>query len=540
LVKWRRPDAGYAGTDVTLDWPDQSIPAAALTSADRYGDACAIVDGDVQLSFQEVRDDMLDVAAALVSSGIQPGDRIALWAPNSAVWISSALGILASGAWLVPVNTRFKAHEVIHILDTVDATRLFVADGFLSGHQVESLRAEAPSLGALGEPVLMPGPGEWRRPEWDQFLALGTGPSRDEARQRINRLRPDDVSDVIFTSGTTGMPKGVMLRHGASLRAYQAFNRSFGVSEGDRALIALPFFHCFGYKAGWMIDLIAGATTYPLAVFDGVAAMEMIGRHRITHMPGSPTMFWPLLDHPRRSEFDLTSLRSVIAGAAFVPVDLVRRLKYELGIGTVLSGYGLTENHAIVSVSEADDPPELVATTVGKVLDGMEVKTVDTEGQDLPPGGEGELLVRGYAHMSGYYGDPAATAEVIVDGWLRTGDIGILDQSNYLRITDRKKDIYITGGFNVAPTEVENTLVGCKGIAQLAVVGMPDDRMGEVGVAFVVPAPGEILSPEDVIDFARQNLANFKVPQRVEIVDALPLNATGKVLKHELRDRLKR
>jgi acyl-CoA synthetase (AMP-forming)/AMP-acid ligase II len=514
-----------------------TIPAVALASSERFGTMTAVIDGDVTLTFTDVRDRMLAVGTSLLARGVQPGDRVGLWAPNSAAWICAALGILATGAWLVPVNTRFKSREVGYVLGTVDAGQLVVDDGFLGGHQLDDLRAEAPSLRALADPVLLPGPGQRTRPEWDAFLASGARTGMGDVLDRITRLGPEDVSDVIFTSGTTGFPKGVMLRHGASLRAYGAFNASFGVTESDRVVIVLPFFHCFGYKAGWMVNLRNGATTFPVAVFDGPSVMAMIDRYQITHMPGSPTMFWPLLDHPRRAEFDLSSLRAVIIGGAFVPVELVRRLKRELGVQTILNGYGLTENHAIVSISQPDDPSELVATTVGRVLDGLEVKVIDEAGHDAPVGAEGELLVRGYAHMSGYYGDPEASAAVFSDGWLHTGDVGTVDDERYVRITDRKKDIYITGGFNVAPAEVENALSACEQISQAAVVGVPDDRLGEVGAAFVVPGPGQRITADEVIAYARLHLANYKVPHLVEIVDALPLNATGKVLKNELRAR---
>ncbi len=522
-----------SGSSSTL----RNIPDIALRSAERFGERPAVIDGDASVTFTALKDQMVGVAASLVASGVQPGDRIGLWAPNSAVWISSALGILASGAWLVPVNTRFTAMEVVPILDKVDASLLFVSEGFLGEHQVEALRNEGPSLRALKDPVLLPGPGEESRPEWQAFLSRASASNRDAVFGRIAQLGADDVSDVIFTSGTTGKPKGVMLRHGASIRAFSAFNDAFGVREGDRTLVGLPFFHCFGYKAGWMVDLLAGATTYPLAVFDSGKVMEMIDRHAITHLPGAPTMFWSILEDPRRSGYDLSSLRSSIIGAAFIPVELVRRVRNELGVDTVIAGYGLTENHALVSLSLPDDPPEIVATTVGKVLDGMEVRTVDGDGRWLPPGAEGELMVRGYAHMSGYYRDQEATAASFTDGWLHTGDIGTVDERGYVRITDRKKDIYITGGFNVAPAEVENVLAGYEQISQVAVVGVPDERMGEVGAAFVVPAPERPPQPEDILAYARERLANYKVPRHVYLVDQLPTNATGKVLKDQLRAR---
>ncbi|MBO0729386.1 MAG: AMP-binding protein [Acidimicrobiaceae bacterium] len=509
----------------------RNIPDIALRSAQQFGDRTAIVDGDICLTFTEVRDEMLKVACALTATGIQPGDRIGLWAPNSAVWITSALGILASGAWLVPINTRFKATEVATILDTVDASLLFVSEDFVAKKQLEAIGLDAP--------VLLPGLGEATRPEWEAFLGRASGSDPEVVLDRISRIGPEDVSDVMFTSGTTGKPKGVMLRHGTTIRAYSDFNARYGVGEGDRSLVALPFFHCFGYKAGWMVDLLAGATTYPLAVFDTRTVMSMIERYAITHLPGAPTMFWSVLEDPDRARYDLSSVRASIIGAAAIPVELVRRVRDDLGVNTVLAGYGLTESHALVSISMPGDTPELVATTVGKVLDSLEVRTIDSEGRPLPPGAEGELMVRGHVQMTGYYRDPEATAAAFTDGWLHTGDIGTVDEQGYVRITDRKKDIYITGGFNVAPAEVENVLAACEKISQVAVVGVPDERMGEVGAAFVVPASGLPTTAEDIVAYARERLANFKVPRHVLLVDALPTNATGKVLKDELRSRFR-
>jgi acyl-CoA synthetase (AMP-forming)/AMP-acid ligase II len=328
-----------------------------------------------------------------------------------------------------------------------------------------------------------------------------------------------------------------MLRHGASLRGYEIFSESFDLQEHDRYVVPTPFFHCFGYKAGWMIGLMKGAVTFPIAVFEVDTVLELIQRERITHMPGPPTMFSALLDHPRRDEYDLSSLRQAIVGAATIPAVLVHRMRDELGIGSILSAYGLTENHALVSLTGRDDPPGVVATTVGRVLPDVDLRVVDQAGHDAPAGEPGELLVRGPFLMSGYYEDAEATSRTVVDGWLHTGDVGVLDAEGYLRITDRKKDMFIVGGFNVAPAEVEKALSAMAGIAQVAVVGIPDDYFGEVGAAFVIPTPGTQLEPADVLAYAREHLANFKVPRRVILVEELPVNATGKVLKNELREQ---
>jgi acyl-CoA synthetase (AMP-forming)/AMP-acid ligase II len=509
----------------------------ARASAERFGVADAVVDGDIRLSFADIARNMRAVARSLIAAGVEPGDRVAIWAPNSAAWITAALGVHAAGAWLVPLNTRLKGAEAAYILEKTDARTLFAVDGFLDHDYVDSVRAVAPQLRALRDVVQLPMPGSAATAAWDEFLARGAEISLERVEASIDAGSADDISDVIFTSGTTGAPKGVMLRHGASLHGYQIFADRFGLGARDRYIIPTPFFHCFGYKAGWMISLMAGAVAFPLAVFDAGAVLELIDREGITHMPGPPTMFSALLDHPRRNEFDLTSLRHAMIGAASIAAELVHRVREELGIGAILSAYGLTENHALASLTAPDDTPDVVANTVGAPLPGVEVRIVDDAGVDQPPGEPGELLLRSPFRMSGYFDDDEATTQAIVDDWLRTGDIGLFDDRGHLCITDRKKDIFIVGGFNVAPAEVEKTLLGIDGVAQVAVVGIPDDHFGEVAAAFVVPREGARVTTEDVLTYARAHLANYKVPRRVEIVDAFPLNATGKVLKTQLRQR---
>ena len=358
---------------------------------------------------------------------------------------------------------------------------------------------------------------------------------------RIEAIRPEDVCDVIFTSGTTGHPKGVMLRHQTSLRTYRDYyNEGWQLGPGDRAVVVPPFFHCFGYKAGWLLSLMVGAASVPVAVFDPGATLRLIEELAITHIGGAPSMFWALLDHPDRPECDLSSLRSAIASAAYVPVELVERMRAELGVGNVMSGYGLTEAHALASVSHRGDPADIVAEWSGQILRDTEYRLVDDTGQDVPLGDRGELLLRGFNLMTGYFEDPEATSATIdADGWLHTGDIAYANADRYIKVCDRKKDMFIVNGFNVAPAEVEGILVDWDRIAAAAVVGIPDRDLGELGVAFVVPAAGTGLTPDEVVNYARGHMANFKVPRRVEIVDALPLNATGKILKAELRSRLR-
>ena len=517
-----------------------TVPKMVRANAKRFGARDAVVDGQRRMSFVDVEQEMLGVTRSLIAGGVQPGDRVAVWAPNSAAWISAALGALAARAWLVPLNTRLKGDEASYILRKTDARVLFVADGFLGADYTGSLRAVAPELRALADIVELPRPGESSGPGWEAFLGRGDQVDSARAEASISAGTPEDVSDVIFTSGTTGTPKGALLRHGASLRGYQVFGEHFGLRAHDRYVIPTPFFHCFGYKAGWMLSLMTGAVAFPLAVFDAIAVLELMARERITHMPGPPTMFSALLDHPRRQEFDLSSLGHAIIGAASIPSILVRRMRNELGIGWILSAYGLTENHALATLTAPDDPPEVVATTVGRPLADIELRLADDAGRDVPAGSEGEVLLRGPFLFSGYYDDEEATRHTVVDGWLHTGDVARFDEDGYVHITDRKKDIFIVGGFNVAPAEVEMSIMAMPGVSQVAVVGMPDGYLGQVGAAFVIPFEGTHMTPDDVVTYARVHLANFKVPRRVEIVETLPMNATGKVLKTELRRRLER
>jgi len=506
----------------------------ALAAAARWGDAPAIADGEARYSFAELADEMRRVTAALVATGVQPGDRIALWAPNSAAWIPAALGILGAGAWLVPLNTRFKATEAAYVLAKSDACALFVVDQFMGADHVGDLHAVDPTLRALTHVVRIPSPGTRTGTPWREFLAGGER-HLAAADERIAAGSADDICDVIFTSGTTGKPKGVLLRHGASLRCYESINVGYRLGEGGRHLVTTPFFHCFGYKAGWMLSLLTGACTYPVAVFDADVALGLIQSEGITHIPGAPTVFTSLLHHPRRADYDLSSLHTAMVGAASIPTTLPGEMVRHLGFRTVMAGYGLTENHAIVAFSRHDDPVDTAARSVGHPAPDMEVRIVGDDGHDVPQGQPGEIVVRSYAAMSGYYLDPQATAEAIRDGWLHTGDVGIIDDDGRVHITDRKKDIFIVGGFNVSPAEVESELCTLAGVAQVAVVGVPDERMGEVGCAFVVPKPGHTIDPAEVMAHARTTMANYKVPRAVHVVDALPTNATGKILKHELR-----
>jgi acyl-CoA synthetase (AMP-forming)/AMP-acid ligase II len=523
----------HSGDDVR--WDQMTIPRTLRRAAERYGAALALDDEGRRFSFTELAAAGEAAARAFLAAGLRPGDRGAIWAPNLWEWVVAALGLQSAGGVLVPLNTRYKAAEAGYILRKSRARVLCTMGEFLGTSYADSLGGEA--LPDLERVVVFRGASKRGEP-WAQFVASGARVPADEARARAEAVAPDDLSDILFTSGTTGNPKGVMTAHGQNLEVFDTWSRGVGIREGDRYLIVGPFFHSFGYKAGWLACLIRGAAAIPHQVFDAGKVMERIARERINVLPGAPTIYLSMLAHPDFGKHDLSSLRLAVTGAAPVPVELVKRMRSELGFESVITAYGLTESCGTVTMCLAGDDAETIATTAGRALPDTEVRCADADGKEVPRGTPGEILVRGYNVMRGYFDDPAETAKAIdAEGWLHTGDVGVMDERGYLRITDRIKDMFITGGFNCYPAEIENLMYRHPGIAQVAVVGIPDERMGEVGMAYVVPRPGAALEPAALIAWCRDQMANYKVPRRIEIVPALPTNASGKILKYELRER---
>jgi HIP---CoA ligase len=514
-----------------------TIPAAIAGAAREFGDAEALAEpGGRRLSYRELHERAGEVARALIADGIAPGDRVAVWCPNTTAWVLAALGSLTAGATLVPVSTRFTGAEALDVISRSGCRALFVDDGFLGVDRLAALRAasEEPeqvgSLAGLAVVVRVGGA------DWKSFVERKLASLRPYAAARAAAVSPEDVSDILFTSGTTGRSKGAMSSHRSALSVARAWAEHAGLTEGDRYLVVNPFFHSFGLKAGILACLVSGAVMVPLPVFDGAAAMRVIETERITVLPGAPTIYQAILDHPERDRFDLSSLRLAVTGAANVPTALVERMSRELSFRVVLTAYGLTEA-VVATMCRPGDAPETVASTCGRPAAGFSVRVAGPDGGDADPGETGEVLLRGTNLMLGYLDDPAATAEAIdPDGWLHTGDVGRVDAAGYLTITDRLKDMYICGGFNVYPAEVEQVLARLDGVAESAVVGVPDGRLGEVGRAYVVSRVGQALSQDAVIDFCRQRLANYKVPRQVMFRDALPRNPSGKVLKRLLRN----
>jgi acyl-CoA synthetase (AMP-forming)/AMP-acid ligase II len=471
-----------------------------LSVGDRFGDAEAVVDGELRLSYVELVDRVRRAAGAFAALGIEKGDRIAIWAPNSAHWLIAAFGAVTAGAVVVPVNTRFKADEAGDVITRSGAKAVLIQKGFLG--QDFAVPAGVPAIDLKSG-----------------FLEGGTPFDRDPR----DWLAGNDIADIIYTSGTTGRPKGVMMNHGQTLRMYEEWCNLADLREGDRYLIVNPFFHTFGYKAGCISSLIRGATILPVPVFDVDAVVDLVDAERVTMLPGPPTLYHSLL--AVRDKSRLATLRAGVTGSADIPVELIRRVHEELPFQTLATGYGLTEC-GTATLSRPDDSFEDVATTVGTPCDGIDVRIAD----------DGEVLVRGYSVMQGYLDDEAATEDAIdAEGWLHTGDLGEFTEGGRLRIVGRKKDMYIVGGFNAYPAEIEGFLLEHPAIAQVAVIGVPDERMGQVGKAFVVlRADATAPTAEDLVEWSRQRMAGYKAPRYVQFLDELPTNASGKVVKDSL------
>ena len=524
-----------------------TIPQLLQSSVKQFAQRDAICDGDVSLTFAELGTQVHQSTRAMMAAGVAPGDRVAIWAPNIWEWVVAALGVHSAGGVLVPINTRFKGLEAAYVLQKSRAKLLLTVEGFLGNDYVKMLRdARGPKNGDypalelehLENIVILRGDVPGGTSTFSDFMLGGDSISFDDAATRTSGVKGGDLSDILFTSGTTGAPKGVMTTHEQNLRAFAAWTDVVGLQEGDRYLIVNPFFHAFGYKAGWLSCLMRGATIFPHAVFDVPSVMKRVGVDKISVLPGPPALFQMILSHPELSDCDMSSLRLCVTGAAVIPVELIERLRRELHFETVITGYGLTEACGIATMCRYDDDPETIAKTSGRAIPDVEVLVVDDAGVEVSRGDPGEIVVRGYNVMKGYFEDDAQTRDTIDEqGYLHTGDIGVMDERGYIRITDRKKDLFIMGGFNCYPAEIESLMLRNHSLVQVAVIGVPDERMGEVGMAFVIVKEGEAVSEESLQIWCRQEMANYKVPRYVEIVEALPLNATGKVQKFILRDR---
>ena len=506
-----------------------TIPALIKLQADKLGSKPALISDDETLSFLELDNLSTNIATHLIDLNVLPGDRVAIWAPNMNEWVLAAVAIHKVGGVLVPINTRMKGKEAAYILNNSESKILFSVRTFLGTDYFQLLENE--DLPYLKYQISLD-----ETEATDSKIAFPTLIDKTLDVQ-LPEVIETDMADIIFTSGTTGKPKGVISSHLQNIKVFDYWSTYIGLNENDRYLIVNPFFHTFGYKAGWLAAVMRGVTAYPCPIFDADKIIQIINKEKISMLPGPPTLYQSILTSELVKTMDISSLRLGVTGAASIPIQLIKDMKETLGFETVITAYGLTESTGVVTMCTPDDDYETIATTSGCAIADVEVKCVNHDNQEVPAGEPGEILVRGYNITQGYFKNPEATQEAIdIDGWLHTGDIGILDTNGYIKITDRSKDMFIVGGFNAYPAEIENILCDHPAISQAAVIGIEDERMGEVAKAFVVLKPNQDLDADSLLQWSKDNMANYKVPREVEFVSELPTNAAGKIMKYLLKD----
>lgn len=519
------------------EWP-LTFPELVSWAAKKYGDRTAIEDGDRCISYRQLAEQVSVTQRAFIGFGILKGDRVAICAPNSAEWIVAALGLQAAGAVLVPLSTRAKSVELGHALRKSGSRLLLTVDNFLGNDYAGSIANE--HLQHLEEIILLRGTKTGCR-EWQSFLCDGEAVSSQASEDRIQSIDHNDVSDLMYTSGTTGKPKGVVTSHQQNIQAFAYWSEKIGLNETDRFLLGNPFFHTFGYKAGWLACLIRGAVAIPDPIFDAAKILSRIEKDRLTVLTGPPTVFTSLLTDELLPKVDISTLRVAVTGGANIPVQLIRDMYKQLGLETVISAYGLTECCGLVSMCEQGDDIETIATTSGRAVAGLEVRCVDEDMKQVPSSEQGEIIVRGYTVMKHYLDDRQATARAITaDGWLHTGDIGSIDEKGNIRIIDRKDDMFQSGGFNCYPAEIENIIRDHKAVKQVVVVGVPQARLGHVPMAFIQLVDKRVVSRKEIVEWCRQKISNYKVPRYIEFLDDMPLTDSGKLHRQALKDESKK
>jgi fatty-acyl-CoA synthase len=522
-------------------------------TAAKYGDHDALVyaDRDFRLTYRQFNDLVDEMAKGLMALGVEKGEKVAVWATNIPYWVTLQFATARIGAVLLTVNTNYRSAELAYLLQQSETENLFIIDGFQDTDYINTVYELVPELktcqrgslksdqfpclkrvGFLGQEKHR---GMYTIPE---IRSLGVMVSDDEYAHRQKTLSPHDVVNMQYTSGTTGFPKGVMLTH------YNIGNNGYWIgknqkfTQNDRVCLPVPLFHCFGCVLGVLAAVNHGACMVILEGFDPVMVMAAVEKERCTALYGVPTMFIALLDHPLFDKFDFTSLRTGIMAGSNCPVHVMEQVIDRLHMTDVTICYGLTEASPVVTYTRIDDDIRLRVETVGRALPHIEVKVTDPEtGKPLSPGQQGEICCRGYNIMKGYYNNPGATKKAIDDdGWLHTGDLGVMDEQGNLSITGRHKDMIIRGGENIYPREIEEFLIRMDGIRDVQVAAVPSKKYGEEVGAFIIPKEGVDLQPSDVVDFCRGKISRYKIPRYVHFLTEYPMTASGKIQKYKLTE----
>jgi fatty-acyl-CoA synthase len=504
----------------------------------------AIVTHERRMTYRALNDQVDRLARGLLELGVNKEEKVGLWMPNIPEWITTYFAVARIGAVVVPLNTRYKSHEVHYILEDSEATTLFMVDTFVGIDYLSTIADVRKTLPNLRHIVVVGRAGSGMH-TFQSVLDLGQEHLDDDRLTSREALSdPHDNVFILYTSGTTGNPKGAMLSHHNMAKNANQVTAVLHTTEKDVFLLGVPFFHCFGCVMGILGAITWGASIVPMPIFRAKEALETIEKERVTILYGVPTMFVLELEEYRKgkengSRYDVSSLRTGIMAGAPCPVEVMRGTMEELGCNVSIA-YGLTEASPVITMTRFEDSLDRRVETVGRALPEIEVKIMDDQHQPLPVGEMGELACRGYNVMLGYYRMPEKTAEVIdQDGWLYSGDLATTDKDGYVRIVGRKKDMIITGGFNVYPAEIEEYLFTHPKVQNVSVVGAEDDVMGEVAVAYIIPREGVTIDPQEIVDFCANEIANFKVPRYVAIVDQFPMTQSGKVQKFRLREMTK-
>jgi len=512
-----------------------------------------IYQGD-RITYGELRNRVNRLACALMDLGVEKGDKVAVLFTNLPQWFYAEYAIDKIGGVVVPINTRYSLNELSHILHHSDTKTILMMERSYGHDYVEQLKTLCPTFlkilrGSLKcdrlpllKNIIISGPTGYPGTfDFDALIEPIRNQDLEGLKQIQQQIQGDDIAHLPYTSGTTGKPKGVMTSHFQYIRFNLGFiNGIGGFTEHDRLLVAAPFSHNFGNSQAILTPAFCGAASVLIESFDATKCLELIEKEKCTFFAGTPTMYIRMLRHEDFSAYDISSLRAGLIAAAPAPIPLIHEIKNRMGIEILVNGFGMTENSVGTSMTRPEDPPEILSETVGKPLwPDYEIQVVDTEtGIALPYGKEGELCTRGPLVMKGYYKMAEETAKLIDnEGWFHTGDLAVIDPSGNIRITGRLKDIYMPGGLNVSPEEVEEVLFTHPKVKQVSVLGVPDNDLGEVGAAFVELKAGETASDREIIESCQGRLAKFKIPRYILFTNEFPMTTSGKIQRFVLRKR---
>ncbi|GCD82448.1 AMP-binding protein [Parageobacillus thermoglucosidasius] len=517
-------------------------------------EAVVYADRGLRMTYKQFDDYCRLVARGFIGLGIEKGEHVAIWATNVPEWLACQFATGKMGAVLVTVNTNYRAAELEYLLKQSDSTTLLLIERYRDSSYIDILYEIAPELreckpGQLQSKrlpklknVIVIGdkryPGAYT---WNDLLALAHDVPEEQLDEQMDSLDPHDVINMQYTSGTTGFPKGVMLTH------YNIVNNAYNIAQcmkltkEDRLCIPVPFFHCFGCVLGTLACVSVGATMVPIQEFNPKQVLQTVQDEKCTALHGVPTMFIAELNDPDFEKYDLSSLRTGIMAGSPCPIEVMKAVMEKMGAKEITIAYGQTESSPVITQTRTDDPIHIRVETVGRALPNVEVKIVDpSTNKEVPPGVQGELCTRGYHVMKGYYKNPGATKEVIdEDGWLHTGDLAVMDENGYCRITGRLKDMIIRGGENIYPREIEEFLYKHPKILDVQVVGVPDEKYGEEVMAWIILKEGQTATAEEIREFCRGKISRHKIPRYIEFTDSYPMTASGKIQKFKLREMAK-